>query len=157
MFGFLIGIACLVGLFTVLKGGRGWHGRGGHCGGLHRHSGMRGFVRRLFETLDTSPGQEKEIRNAFSEFFREAHSVRDDFVASRSDVAKAVRGDYFDETSMGELFARHDDGLDKLRRAVVGALARVHAVLDEHQRARLAELIEKGPWRFARGPREARF
>jgi hypothetical protein len=154
MFGFFIGIACLVGLFYVLKGGRGW-GRGGHCGGLHRARGVRGFVRRLFETLDTSPGQEKEIKSAFSELFREAHGVRDDFVASRSDVAKAMRGDYFDETSMGELFARHDDGLDKLRRALVGALARVHAVLDENQRVRLAELIEKGPWRFGRGPSES--
>ena len=155
MFGFFIGVACLIGLFYVLKGGRGW-GRGAHCGGgLHRRGGMRGFARRLFETLDTSAGQEKEIRSAFSELFREAHGVREDFLASRSDVAKAMRGDYFDETSMGELFARHDDGLDKLRRAVVGALARVHAVLDENQRARLAELIEKGPWRFARGPSES--
>lgn len=154
MFGFFIGIACLVGLIYVLKGGRGW-GRGAHCGGRHRKMGMRGFVRRLFEALDTSPGQEKEIRSAFSELFREADGVRDDFVASRSDVAKAMRGDYFDETSMGELFARHDDGLDKLRRAFVGALARVHAILDENQRARLAELIEKGPWRFVRGPSES--
>jgi hypothetical protein len=151
MFGFFIGIACLVGLFYVLSGGRRW-GRGAPSCGLHRRSGMRGFVRTLFETLDTSPGQEKEIRSAVGDFFREAHSVRDDFIASRGDVAKAMRGDYFDETSMGELFAKQDDGLDKLRKAVVGALARVHAVLDENQRVRLAELIEKGPWRFFRGP-----
>ncbi|HMJ12036.1 MAG TPA: periplasmic heavy metal sensor [Polyangiaceae bacterium] len=149
MFGFFIGVACLLGLIYMLRGGRSC-GRGGHFGRFSRKAGMSGFARRLFETLDTSPGQEKEIRSAINEFFREAHGVRDDFFASRSDVAKAMRGDYFDETSMGELFARQDDGLDKLRRAVVGALARVHAVLDEHQRARLAELIEKGPWRYFR-------
>jgi uncharacterized membrane protein len=106
---------------------------------------MAGFVRRLFEELDTSPGQEKEIKSALDEFFGGARAVRDDFRNSRSEVAEAMRGSYFDENRMGEWFARQDDGLDKLRRAVVGALARIHAVLDETQRQRLADLIARGP------------
>jgi hypothetical protein len=110
-------------------------------------------MRHLFEALDTSPGQEKEIRSAFDELLDEARAMRKEANDSRADVAQALRGAFFDETRMGELFARHDDGLDKLRRAVVGALARVHAVLDENQRTRLADLIEKGrgrPWRAER-------
>lgn len=153
MFGFFVGTACLVGLFYVLRGHRGCHGGrwgGSRCGGDRHWSGRggpRGVLRFLFEALDTSPGQEKEIRNAADELFEQAHSMRSEVREWRADVAKAMRGDYFDETTMGELFARQDDGLDKLRRSVVGALARVHAVLDENQRKRLAELIERGPYR----------
>jgi hypothetical protein len=151
MFGFFMGTACLVGLFYVLRGGRGGCHGGGRWGGGGRHWGRRGgpggVLRFLFEALDTSPGQEKEIRSAADEFFDQARSMRRDVREWRADVAKAVSGEFFDETTMGELFARQDDGLDKLRRSVVGGLARVHAVLDENQRKRLAELVERGPYR----------
>ena len=41
-------------------------------------------------------------------------------------------------------------GLEELRKAFVGAGARIHEALDERQRARLADLIEKGPRWFGR-------
>ena len=55
-----------------------------------------------------------------------------------------MRKSSFDEVMLGELFARHDDALEKGRRAVVGLGARLHTALDERQRDRLAGLIERG-------------
>lgn len=174
MFGFLIGTACLIGLIKVLRGGyRRGYGYGGGCGSSggscggggwgHRghHDGERGggwgerggwrdggafWLRALFERLDTSPGQEKVIREAIDELRRNASELRDEGKHTRADVAKAVKSPSFDETVMGELFARHDTHLEKMRKEVVGAIAKVHAVLDDKQRDALAQLIERGPF-----------
>ena len=55
-----------------------------------------------------------------------------------------MRGESFDATVMGELFGRHDEHLTEVRKAVMEALGRIHAVLDETQRERLAELLDRG-------------
>jgi hypothetical protein len=68
---------------------------------------------------------------------------RGEMQKSREDVARAMRGPSFDEPVMGELFARHDAALETIRRAVVGALAKVHEALDEEQRKRFASMIER--------------
>ena len=78
MSGFIIGLVCLWGLSRVLRGrhgcgpgwrGRGWHGRGwrgrGWSGG--GRAGRYWMLRRVFEKLDTTPGQEREIREAVDE------------------------------------------------------------------------------------------
>jgi len=162
MFGFLIGTACLIGLIKVLRGGGfrrgGWSG--GSCGGGRgregwgesRHGGGwsdRGgpfWLRGLFERLDTSPAQEKVIREAIEEARRSASELREEGRHTRADVAKAVKSPSFDETIMGELFARHDTHLEKMRKDAVGVIAKVHAVLDDRQREQLAEMIERGPF-----------
>lgn len=174
MFGFLIGTACLIGLIATLsrgrhgcggyRGGWGYAGPGCHGGGwgswrgpdFHggdERSGFRGgfwgnrfWLRRLFELLDTTPGQEKVIAAAVEEVQHAAAELRGEAGRTRSDVARAVKGEAFDETRIGETFARHDEALTAMRKAVVGAMAKVHAVLDERQRVRLAELIESGPY-----------
>ena len=52
---------------------------------------------------------------------------------------------------MGSLFATHDELLEQARKAFVGALAKVHDVLDVEQRRRLARLLTRtrgfGPYR----------
>ncbi len=139
-------------------GGGGWgrrgHGhhdgdergeRGGWGGGGWRDGGAF-WLRALFERLDTTPGQEKVIKEAIDELRKNASELRDEGKHTRSDVAKAVKSPSFDETVMGELFARHDTHLEKMRKEVVGAIAKVHAVLDDKQRDTLAELIERGPF-----------
>ena len=168
MLGFLIGTACLIGLIKVLRGGfrrgRGGYGgwSGGSCGGggsrgddgSHEGWGERGgpfWLRGLFERLRTSPEQEKVIREAVDEMRRSASELRDEARHTRGDVAKAMKSPSFDETVMGELFARHDTHLEKVRKDAVGVLAKVHAVLDDRQRDLLAELIERGPFGGGRG------
>jgi hypothetical protein len=149
MFGFFVGAVSLYALWRVLRGPRHWH-RWHH----HRHGG--GFdgdaraswaMRRLFERLDTSPGQEKVIREAFDKFRDETRDLPRDVVDARRDLGKAMRSDNFDESLLGEAFARTGGALDRLHKAVVGALGSVHEVLDERQRKILAEWIEsRGGW-----------
>jgi len=178
MIGFIIGTVCLIGLVKVLRGGRRfggppWARFGGGCGrggwGRHGHDGYGRegwgdregyggggwgpgvFLRGLFERLDTTPGQEKVIREALDELRASGSKLKDEVRSSRSDVARAVKSPSFDETVMGELFARHDDAIEGMRKSVVGAIGKVHAVLDDRQRERLAEMIESGPFSRGRG------
>src|SRR5687768_9379179 len=77
MFGFLIGTASLIGLIYVLRGGacgRGFHSHG--FGHRHHHRGFgrwgwgRGYwLGGLFERLDPTREQEREIRSALDELF----------------------------------------------------------------------------------------
>ena len=150
MFGFLIGTACLVGLIAVLRGGRRGHWGGGWNGGFGRGRwggggfGPRMAIRALFQRLDTTPGQEKVIAQAFDEMREAGQKARQELRASRADVAKSMRGESFDAVMMGDLFGRHDRVLEELRKAAVGSFSKVHDVLDERQRGVLADLIERG-------------
>jgi Spy/CpxP family protein refolding chaperone len=145
MFGFMIGAASLIGLIWVLRGG-GCRGYGGHFG--HRGRGWGygrfGWFDRLFDRLGITSSQERDVRAAVDEFFTAARDFKRDVVDTRADVARSVKADAFDETLMGEVFSRHDDAMDKLRKSFVGALARIHSVLDDRQRERLADLIASG-------------
>jgi hypothetical protein len=172
MCGFLLGTACLIGLLVTLARGRGgcggswgrrgWGG-GGYAGrsswdggqgqgeqGHHDHhqrgwAANRWFLRGLFERLDTTPGQEKVIISAIDEMRDAGESLRGEVRKTREDIAKATRSPSFDETVLGEAFARHDQSLESVRKAAVGAVAKIHAVLDERQREKLADIIESGP------------
>ena len=102
--------------------------------------------------LETTPGQEKVILAAIDEVREAARKARGEARSTRKDVAGAMRAPAFDEVLFGEMFGRHDAELTELRKALVGALAKVHDALDEKQRAKLAELIESGPGFFRGGP-----
>jgi len=148
----------------------GWGGHHGHWGGwgdwdgpggeydfdrddgpppFARGGGRRFFLRRLSRHLDATPAQEQVIANAIDELREAGSKVRGEGRKSRADVAGAFRRPQFDEVALGELYARHDRALEELRKAFVGAGARVHDALDDKQRARLADLIEagRGWWR----------
>ena len=136
MFGFLFGTACLVGLFAVLRRGRrygyghacgggyggSWEG-GGHYGrgswGRRGGFGPRFFLRRAFERLDTTPGQEKVIVSAIDELREALHKAKDELRGTREDFAGVVRGPALDESSMSDIFVKHDTTISGTRRAVV--------------------------------------
>ena len=166
MFGFVIGFLCLFGLIKVMRYGRGgacggrMHGGWGHHG-HHGHGGWGGrggwqrgdgggdfWLRGLYEKLDATPGQEKVIRAAVDEIKDAMKGARGELDTSRRDVAKAVRTGAVDEVQLGELFARHDEKLREVRKAFVGALAKVNEALDEDQRKQLADMLEGGFCRF---------
>jgi hypothetical protein len=128
-------------------GGRGYdEGYGGGGWG-----GPSMLLRMLFRELSTTPGQEKAIVAAYEEMREATKDARAEAKASRADLAKAMRGPAIDEVLFGEMFSRHDTAMEKLRRASIGAVSKVHDALDERQRARLADLIESGPGAFRRG------
>jgi Spy/CpxP family protein refolding chaperone len=146
MFGFVVGALCLIGLIVMIKRSR-WHRgyAGCHGGRDHGHRGGGFWLRGIFQRLDTTPGQEKVIREEFEKLKDKFSDMRGEWNATGNDVGRAMRSESFDETILGDLFARHDDKLRELRKEMVGALARIHDALDERQRARLAEMLERGP------------
>jgi uncharacterized membrane protein len=138
---------------------RGWR-RGGCGGGFGRRrgrddwegdgdwgegSGRAFFLRRVFERLDTSPTQEREIRAVVGEVMDAGRALKNDVKGSRKDVADAFRGDDFNEELMASLLTRHDERIEDVRKAMVMGLAKIHATLDPDQRKQLARMLERGP------------
>ncbi|MEM6291582.1 MAG: periplasmic heavy metal sensor [Myxococcota bacterium] len=177
MFGFFVGAALVCGAFAYSRrrryaryayGARGY-GRGpapgygpmerGGWGGeapwrrgpqwRMRTRGVERMAGWLAERLEASPEQYRVIRNEVEQFHDKTGDLRREMRLSRDDIAKAMRGDSFDEEIMGESFARQDDRIREVREQLVGALARIHDVLDERQRQRLAEAMDRmgGGWR----------
>ncbi|HEV8325562.1 MAG TPA: periplasmic heavy metal sensor [Myxococcota bacterium] len=127
--------------------GRGW---GGWGGGFARGN-PRGMMRWLFRRLETSPGQENVIVAAFEEVREALSKARTDLRGSATGLADALRAESLDASALGNIFVQHDSALGEVRKAVVGALAKVHDALDERQRAILAEVVESFTGRAAGG------
>jgi hypothetical protein len=138
-------------------GGGGHHGldgwdewddpyfRRGHQHHRFGFEGGPGFVlRRVLGRLDATPAQEQVVRQAVDELREAGAKLRGEGRRTRADLATAFRKSHFDEELFGELYARHDRALEELRKAFVGAGAKIHDALDERQRARLADMIEAG-------------
>jgi len=151
MFGFLFGTACLLGLTATLARSR--HERhpcsGGQRGRGFRIGRGRFVLNRLLDRLDTTPGQEKVIREAVDTVMDDVHEARGEFRATRVDVAQAIRGEVLDRGAIDGVFDRHDRVIERVRQNALDSFGKVHETLDERQRQILAELIEAGP--FARG------
>lgn len=154
MFGFIVGAAVT---FGAIKFARRRHGGFGHrCHGPGRHAYGRGHRWRapwatrgrglnrvsdwLAHSLEATPEQYRVIRNELEQLGDKAQTLRGEFRLSRDDIAAAMGGESFDEERMGESFARQDDRIREVREQMVGALARIHDVLDPRQRERLAHL-----------------
>lgn len=120
--------------------------RGGGFGGGFRGWGPRAWVSMLSQRLDLTPAQEKVVAQSFGEVRDAFKKGRGELRETRKDVAKAFRAGSFDAVLMGETFSRHDNSIDEVRKAVTGALSRIHDALDEKQREKLAEILEEGWW-----------
>jgi len=151
MFGFLFGTACLLGLTATFARHR--H-EGHHCSGGHRGFGFRAgrgrfILNRLLDRLDTTPGQEKVIREAVDGLMDDLNEARGEFRDTRAEVAQAIRGETLDRGAIDGVFERHDRVIERVRQNALDSFGKVHETLDDRQRRVLAELIEAGP--FARG------
>jgi hypothetical protein len=135
--------------FAFAGCGGGWrrHHHHGDADGSEpfRRGRARWAARWLFQRLETSPGQEKVILEAWDAVTDRAARTRDEWQRARSDIARAVRSQAFDETALNEAKDRQDGVLSELRATLAAQLARVHEALDERQRRDLADLIELGP------------
>lgn len=118
-----------------------WRGRGGRGG----WGGERFFLRAMFERLETTPGQEKVIAQAFEELREKGRAAKNDLKAARAEVAKAMRSPAFDEVTVGTATAQVEAVVESMRKAGIDAFAKVHEALDERQRGLLADFIENGP------------
>jgi Spy/CpxP family protein refolding chaperone len=147
-----------------LGGGYGYGAEGDSgpsCGGrrsLRRWRGHRGgiggsfWLRMLYARLDTTPGQEREIRAALEELRGRAHDAKSGMIETRENLGKSVAGDTFDTAAFEAVSARLDATSEKMKDAAASALKRIHAVLDPKQRERLGDLVSRGAFgRWGRG------
>ena len=142
------------GPFEARWGGGGFGGHEhGHGFGHGRHGRGRDFVlSAVLDHLRVTPTQERAVRAATDEFRDEVkRAAGGEGKKTRLDLAAAMRKPAVDEVLLGELFARQDAALEGSRKAFVGLMSKIHDALDEEQRGRLAELMEKGPRFWRRG------
>jgi hypothetical protein len=168
MFGLIFGMVCLFALVKALRhhygfawgygyagrsrghfGGRppwssGSHGSGGP-GRAFREGRQRWFLRRLFEQLDTTPGQEKVIVKHVDGWMDNVATGRRELSDVRREVAQALTGETLNEASLQAALEKVDDMLAKSKLELTQALTEIHAALDAHQRRDLADLITYGP------------
>ncbi len=125
-------------------------GRGGcHRGGWHRRGiGRNRLLRWLFARLDTTPGQERTIRETLSDLRETLDGLRARRTEVKARVAEAVRGEVFDASGLA---GATDEVFHAARQAVFDAMRRIHEILDPKQRAALAEILAERRT-FAGGP-----
>ncbi len=173
MLGFIFGTVCLVALFKVLRHG-GWGGGWRHahgCGYNHNHGDGWGpgfgrfggrwgrgggfgpglMLRGLFSRLETTPGQEKVIRDAFDKVREAAREARGEW-RDTSELSSLLRGETFDRTAAEGISGKADASFAKVRVVLVEALAQIHEALDDRQRRILADFIESRGRGFFTGP-----
>lgn len=125
----------------------GCHGRrgGGFGEADERPRGgvPRGVMRMVFQRLQTTPGQERELFAAIDELQAALRPLKEELAASKSDIAAALRSV---DGKLSGTFGRHDEKLAEGRAAFEKALARIHAALEPAQREQLADLLGKLGW-----------
>ncbi len=140
MLGFLFGIA------FAFFAHRAFHGRRFARGGYSRRRRRREWaLDRLSSRLDTTPSQDRVLGQALDEILEAFAEERGSFFRSRSVFSAALRGEDFDGDALNDLRGKQDEALGRVHSAVSETLSKAHSVLDEGQRATLAELIERGP------------
>ncbi len=125
-------------------------GSGSRRGGRRRgRSGLERAASEVFKRkLDIDEDQEDLVDHALRDLMARLRELRAVLVESRPEVADAFRGETVDDAALAAIFEQHDSEVTRLRREIVSALKQVHAVLDEEQRERAAELMSSGQsWR----------
>lgn len=121
------------------------HGRRGGIGGSF-------WLRMIYARLDTTPGQEREIRAALEDLRDRARDAKSGMLETRENLGKSVAGESFDTAAFEAVSARLDATSEKMKDAFASALKRIHSVLDPKQRERLAEIVSRGAFnRWGRG------
>ena len=146
MCGFLLGALALLAILKITKvarygcgGGGGWRGGGRH----RRHGRGGGWLRWVFEDLETTPGQEQNIKESIDSLREHARETKQAFQKSVEDLAAALDSEDFDHEKIGEAWVKQDRALESIRLAAIEALGKIHDTLDATQRSRLADLIRR--------------
>jgi Spy/CpxP family protein refolding chaperone len=164
MIGLIFGTLCLVALIATVNRRHygylhGWphqayHGRGfGHHAGAYgalqaggRWRAPRGrsaLLYMLLERLETTPGQDREIKSAVQEAGERLEMIEQPLQELGSDLAALVAQDQFDRAQVDALFTRAEGRMREARSAAIETLQRVHGALEPEQRKRLGKLISR--------------
>jgi hypothetical protein len=126
-------------------GRHGWHGRhDGHHGGHGRHGRRRWMLHAALARIDATPAQERFIVTELDKLRDRVHSAKSNLREARGDLAAALRGPDLDDAALGAVLGRVDGTTGEVRAAALDAVRAIHGVLDEKQRAQLADILDKG-------------
>jgi hypothetical protein len=150
----VLGIAAMGRAHRCGRGfpGDGWYGPYGD--GMSEHGGRRRWMMRaLFRRIDATPAQERAIARELEKLEDRVHAAKARVHDGRGDLAAAVRGPVLDDAALGAVLGRVDAAIGEVRSAMIDALRGVHGLLDDRQRGRIADLVERrGGWRRGPGP-----
>ncbi len=135
--------------------GPGWHGhgRGGSWGPPWHGGGRRSWMlHAALARLDATPAQERAIVAEIDRLTDRVQAAKGGLKDGRGDLAAAVRGAALDDAALGAALGRVDTATAEIRRAAIDALRGIHAVLDDKQRAQLADLLDRGGGWWRGGP-----
>jgi Spy/CpxP family protein refolding chaperone len=121
-------------------GGEGW-GDGELGGGAF---GVRRPLRFLAYKLELDEKQVAELARILDELKTERAQAEVDRRRTMSAFADSVAGEAFDEARARDGAGLRVSSAERLRDAVTKALSKIHAILDNDQRAQLAYLIRTG-------------
>lgn len=142
--------------FFAMRRARRCHGFGprfghfGHYGHWHHHwhrghwGHRRWMMHAALARIDASPAQERAIIAEAEKLHERLHGAKRNVKESRGDLAAAIRNSVLDEAALGAVLGRVDASTAEARTAVIEALRNIHAVLDDGQRARLADMLDHG-------------
>lgn len=145
------------------RGSYGWHGPWAGPGDddchHHRHhhhhdrwGGRRRWVMHaMLARIDATPAQERVIVGEIDKLRERMYSSKQSLADARIDLAAAMRGPVMDDAALGAVLGRLDSATGDARSAAIEALRNIHAVLDEKQRAQVAEMLERGAGGWWRG------
>jgi Spy/CpxP family protein refolding chaperone len=124
---------------------RGWEAapygdHGEHGGGF----GVRRPLRFLAYKLELDEAQVAELARILDELKTERAQVAVDDRRALSAFADALQGAAFDAQKAGDAAGLRVQSAERLKEAVVRALGKIHALLSDEQRGRLAYLIRTG-------------
>jgi uncharacterized membrane protein len=122
-------------------GGRGRGGRGGRGGWGGRRG--RWMLHAALSRIDATPAQERVIVGEIERLQERMRDARTGMRDMRGDLAAALRGPVLDDAALGAVLGRVDGATGEARAAALDALRNIHAVLDEKQRAMVADMIER--------------
>lgn len=132
--------------------GAGWHGPFGHAERGWRERGVRMMMHALFRRIDASPAQERAIIAEIEKLQDRVRGAKAGVHDARADLAAALRGPVLDDAALGAVLGRVDSAIGEARSATIDALRGVHGVLDDRQRAQVADLLEhRGGWWWRSG------
>jgi len=128
----------------------GWHGwRHYHHHRHHRHGHRwhrRWMLHAALARLDASPAQERAIIAELDKVEEQVHAAGGTLREARGDLAATVRGSTLDDAALGAALGRLDSAFGDIRATAIEALRAIHAILDDKQRERLADLLDgRGP------------
>lgn len=106
--------------------------------------GVRRPLRFMAHKLDLTEPQVSELARILDDLKTERAQAAVDGRRTLSALADAIEGETFDEARTRAAAQARVQSAERLRDAVVKALAKVHALLQPPQRAQLAYLIRTG-------------